>query len=134
MSILILLSLHEYSDQSEQTPALTEGVDTEGVPPRCLGQKVEVRHEVDSACIEIRWAGEVVGRHTVADPMTGEVWDADHWQAAQEAALASSRGRHLSVVTPEEEPHPVALRLDIEGDVDVAVPDLARYETKGLGS
>ena len=59
---------------------------------------------------------------------------ADHWQAAQEATLASSRGRHLSVVTPEEEPHPVALRLDIEGDVDVAVPDLARYETKGLGS
>ena len=58
----------------------------------------------------------------------------DHWQAAQAAALASSRGRHLSVVTPEEEPHPVPLRLDIEGDVDVAVPDLARYETKGLGS
>jgi transposase len=104
------------------------------VPPRCLGQKVEVRHEVDSAGIEIRWAGEVVGRHTVADPMTGEVWDADHWQAAQQAALSSSRGRHLSVVTPEEEPPLVPSRLDIEGDVDVAVPDLARYETRGAGS
>ena len=46
------------------------------VPPRCLGQKVEVRHEVDSSTIEIRWAGEVVGRHTVADPTTGEVWEA----------------------------------------------------------
>ena len=65
------------------------------VPPRCLGQKVEVRHEVDSSTIEIRWAGEVVGRHTVADPMTGEVWDAGHWQAAQQAALGRSRGRHL---------------------------------------
>ena len=53
------------------------------VPPHCLGQKVEVRHEVDSSTIEIRWAGEVVGRHTVADPTTGEVWDAGHWQAAQ---------------------------------------------------
>jgi transposase len=104
------------------------------VPPRCLGQRVEVRHEVDSSTIEIRWAGEVVGRHTVADPLTGEVWDAGHWQAAQEAALASGRGRHLSVVVPEEKPRPVPLRLDIEGDVDVAVPDLARYETGGTGS
>ena len=37
------------------------------VPPRCLGQKVEVRDEVDSSTIEIRWAGEVVGTHTVGD-------------------------------------------------------------------
>ncbi|MGH9121194.1 MAG: Mu transposase domain-containing protein, partial [Acidimicrobiales bacterium] len=101
------------------------------VPPRCLGQKVEVRHEVDASSIEIRWAGEVVGRHTVADPATGEVWDATHWQAAQEAALSRTRGRHLSVVTPEEEPRPVPLRLDIEGDVDVEVPDLDRYEING---
>ena len=102
------------------------------VPPRCLGQKVEVRHEVDSSTIEIRWAGEVVGTHTVADPTTGEVWDAGHWQAAQQAALSRSRGRHLSVVLPDEQPRPeVPLRLDIEGDVDVEVPDLSRYETGG---
>ena len=50
------------------------------VPPPCLGQKVEVRHEVDSSTIEVRWAGEVVGTHTVADPATGEVWDAAHWR------------------------------------------------------
>ena len=60
------------------------------VPPRCLGQKVEVRHEVDSSTIEIRWAGEVVGRHTVADPTSGEVWEATHWQAAQQAALSAA--------------------------------------------
>jgi hypothetical protein len=100
------------------------------VPPRCLGQKVEVRHEVDSSTIEIRWAGEVVGTHTVADPATGEVWDATHWQAAQQAALGRSRGRHLSVVLPDEQPHQVPLRLDLEGDVDVEVPDLSRYETE----
>ena len=75
-----------------KNPALTEGVDTEGVPTSYIGRSVEVRHEVDSACIEIRWAGEVVGRHTVADPMTGEVWDADHWQAAQAAALCFQPG------------------------------------------
>jgi transposase len=100
------------------------------VPPQCLGQKVEVRHEVDSSTIEIRWAGEVVGTHTVGDPATGEVWDAGHFQAAQQVALGRSRGRHLSVVFPDEPPVPVPLRLDIEGDVDVEVPDLSRYGTE----
>jgi transposase len=104
------------------------------VPPRCLGQKVEVRHEVESSTIEIRWAHEVVARHSVADPMTEEVWDAGHWQAAQQAALGRNRGRHLSVVIPDAVAEQVPLRLDIEGDVDVAVPDLARYETGGAGS
>jgi hypothetical protein len=104
------------------------------VPPRCLGQRVEVRHEVDSSSIEIRWAGEVVAHHGVADPMTGEVWDAGHWQAAQQAALSRNRGRHLSVVIPDAPSQHVAMRLDIEGDVDVEVPDLARYETGGSES
>jgi hypothetical protein len=36
-------------------------------------------------------------------------------------------------VLSDEEPHQVPLRLDIEGDVDVEVPDLSRYET-GAGS
>ena len=101
------------------------------VPVRCLGQKVEVRQEVDASSIEIRWAGEVVGTHSVASPRTAEVWDAGHWQAAQQAALGRSRGRHLSVVVPEEQPPKVPGRLDIAGDVDVAVPDLSRYETGG---
>ena len=104
------------------------------VPPRCLGQRVEVRHEVDSETMEIRWAGEVVAVHTVADPTTGEVWDATHWQAAQQAALSRNRGRHLTVVIPDVAPEQVPLRLDIEGDVEVEVPDLARYETRGQGS
>ena len=76
------------------------------VPPRCLGQKVEVRHEVDSSTIEIRWAGEVVGTHTVGDPATGEVWDAGHWRGRPSGALGRSRGRHLSVVVPDEQPRP----------------------------
>jgi transposase len=100
------------------------------VPPRCLGQKVQVRQEVDASVIEIRWAGEVVGTHTVADPMTAEVWDPGHFQAAQQAALGRSRGRHLSVVVSDPPPKRVSARLDIEGDVDVEVPDLSRYETE----
>jgi transposase len=101
------------------------------VPPRCLGQRVEVRQEVGSSAIEIRWAGEVVGRHTVADG--GEVWDDDHFQEAQLAALGRSRGRHLSMVIPDVAPPSSPVRLEMDGDVDVEVPDLARYET-GAGS
>jgi transposase len=104
------------------------------VPPRCLGQRVEVRQEVEGSSIEIRWAAEVVATHAICDVEGAEVWDAAHFQEAQSVALSRSRGRHLSVVVPDEVPSPIALRLDIEGDVDVEVPDLARYETDGIGS
>jgi hypothetical protein len=64
-----------------------------------------------------------------------EVWDAVHFQEAQTAALSRSRGRHLSIVMPDDTPAPVVpRRLDIRGDVDVDVPDLARYETDGARS
>ena len=105
------------------------------VPPRCLGQRVEVRQEVEGSSIEIRWAGEHVATHAISDIEGMEVWDARHFQEAQTAALSRSRGRHLSIVVPDD-PRAVTLplRLDIAGDVDVDVPDLARYETDGAGS
>jgi len=37
------------------------------------------------------------------------------------------------VVIPDTAASPTPVRLDLEGDVDVEVPDLARYET-GAGS
>ncbi len=87
---------------------------------------------MDADTIEVRWAGEVVARHTLADPAaTGEVWDAGHFQAAQAAALGRSRGRHLALVLPDEAPPAAPVRLEVQGDVDVEVPDLARYETGG---
>jgi hypothetical protein len=100
------------------------------VPPRCLGQRVEVRQEVGGSSIEIRWAGEYVATHAISDTEGMEVWDAGHFAEAQSAALSRSRGRHLSVVLPDVAPAVVPLRLEIEGDVDVEVPDLARYETE----
>jgi transposase len=103
------------------------------VPPRCLGQKVEVRQEVASDVIEIRWAAEVVGRHYVAPPGTTEVWDPEHFSAAQDAALSKHRGHHLALVLPDDVPPANPIRLEVEGDVDVAVVDLSRYET-GAGS
>lgn len=104
------------------------------VPPRCLGQRVEVRQEVEGSSIEIRWASEVVAHHAISETEGMEVWDARHFQEAQSAALSRRRGRHLSIVLPDDVTPPIPLRLDIEGDVDVEVPDLARYETDGTGS
>ncbi len=44
-------------------------------------------------------------------------------------------GRHLSIVVSDDPPAAtLPLRLDIAGDVDVDVPDLARYETDGARS
>jgi transposase len=41
------------------------------VPVRCLGQRVEVRQEIGSEMIEIRWASELVASHTVCDAGSG---------------------------------------------------------------
>jgi transposase len=38
------------------------------VPPSCLGQRLEVRQEVDDDHLEIRWAGDLVARHRLAAP------------------------------------------------------------------
>jgi len=104
------------------------------VPPRCLGQRVEVRQEVDASSIEIRWGSEVVAHHSVPSDGTSEVWDALHWSAAQQAALGRHRGRHLSLMVPDVAPTAVPHCLDVAGDVDVAVPDLSRYDTGGAES
>lgn len=97
------------------------------VPPACLGQRVEVRQEVDTSVIEIRWAGELVGTHRVPDGEITEVWDGIHFAAAQSEALSRHR-RHLRVVAPSEPPS-APQRLEVPGgDYDVAPLDLGRYE------
>ena len=58
------------------------------VPPRCLGQRVEVRQEVGGSSIEIRWAAEHVATHALSDIEGMEVWDAGHFAEAQSAALS----------------------------------------------
>lgn len=98
------------------------------VPPSCLGQRVEVRQEVDDTELEIRWAGELVAQHRLATDGTEEVWDGTHFAAAQQAALGRHR-RHLALLpTPEATAAP---RLALDGDVDVAPVDLSRYEVQG---
>lgn len=103
------------------------------VPPACLGQRVEVRQEVGGSTIEVRWAGEVVARHQIPQDGIEEVWDASHWSAAQGAALARTKGRHLALVLSDEPKVTKAPRLALPGDVDVALVDLSRYDPEAGG-
>jgi transposase len=98
------------------------------VPPACLGQRVEVRHDVDSDHLQVRWGAQIVARHRLAGVGVETVWDAAHHTAAQAAALAPHR-RHLRVVA---DPAPPAIaRLDLDGDYDVEPLDLGRYDLDG---
>ncbi len=100
------------------------------VPVGCLGQRVEVRQEVDGDRIEVRWAGEVVRTHRFATGDVREVWDGDDFAQAQAAALGRHR-RHLHVLPPPETA-PVQERLELgQGDYDVVPVDLARYDVDG---
>lgn len=103
------------------------------VPPVCLGQRVEVRQEVDTEVIDIRWAGELVATHRLPAAGVDEVWDGAHFAAAQAAALGRHR-RHLHLVGPKDAPAPVPGRLEFDGDYDVAPLDLGRYDLDGDGA
>lgn len=103
------------------------------VPPDCLGQLVEVRRGVDAAELTIRLAGRVVATHRVATDDTVEVWNPAHRAAAETAALASTRRRHLHVVADPSTTPPAVGRLELPGgDFDVATPDLGRYDQGDL--
>ncbi|MFP5377074.1 MAG: IS21 family transposase [Acidimicrobiia bacterium] len=103
------------------------------VPVRCLGQRVEVRQEVDGDRLELRWAGELVRSHRLAVGEVREVWDGDDFAQAQAAALGRHR-RHLHVVVPEEPAPPTQERLELgNGDYDVEPLDLNRYDVDGGG-
>ena len=84
--------------------------------------------------IEIRWAGEQVATHAISDTEGMEVSDAGHFQEAQAAALSPAGAATSASWCPTTLGRTLSLRLDIAGDVDVDVPDLARYENDGTGS
>jgi transposase len=99
------------------------------VPPDCLGQLVEARVPVDSNELTVAWAGNVVARHRLS-AHDADVWDPAHRLAAETAALASNRSRHLRVVEPAGElPATPTARIELgAGDYDIAAPDLTLYE------
>jgi transposase len=103
------------------------------VPPSCLGQRVEVRQEVDEEQIEVRFAGELVATHRLSHGEVDEVWDGAHFEAAQSAALRRNR-RHLHVVEDEQLEEVLTRRLEVPGgDYDVAPLDLGKYGPNGPG-
>ena len=87
---------------------------------------------VDATELSVSWAGRLVARHHLAGNGVSEVWDPGHRAAAETAALASNRSRHLHVITTTAEPaEPAgsAGRLELgAGDYDIAAPDLTVYE------
>jgi len=99
------------------------------VPPACLGQAVEARLGVDATELTVSWAGRIVARHHLAAAGIVEVWDPAHRVAAETAALASNRRRHLHVVTAALEPPASGGRIELgAGDFEVAAPDLRVYD------
>ena len=98
------------------------------VHPDCLGQLVEARQAVDADRLTVRCAGNVVATHAIATGDVTEVWDPAHRQLAENAALASTRRRHLHVVDDAVTVASAGRLVLPGGDFDVAAPDLARYE------
>jgi len=106
------------------------------VPPRLVGQLVEIRRPVDAERFEIRWAGQSVATHTLAAPAAREavVWDPAHRADAEDQALARRPRRHLHAVADDDvADEPAGRRLELPGgDYDVDAPDLAaRYGIVG---
>jgi transposase len=103
------------------------------VPADCLGQRVEVRHEVDEDRIVVRWAATIVATHRLATAGVREVWDPEHRRQAEHGALAAHARAHLRIVgaaTNDEVAQNASQPARIAvpgGDYDVAVVDLWRY-------
>jgi transposase len=97
------------------------------VPPACVGQRVEVRHEVDAEALEIRWAGQLVRCHRLPERGVREVWHGDDWAAAQSCALGE---RPRLTVVNDETPAPTT-RLELGDGYDVEAVDLSRYDLDG---
>ena len=49
------------------------------VPPKTLGQLVEVRRAVGSERFEVRWAGQLVAAHNAVAGRGVDVWDPALW-------------------------------------------------------
>lgn len=98
------------------------------VPADLVGQTVEIRRQVGSDRITVRWAGTIVAAHHMATDGVREVWDPDHRRQAERAALVHRR-KHLSVVPDVViEAEPTEPRLALEGDYGVDEPNLDRYQ------
>ena len=74
----------------------------------------------------------VVATHDLAPPGSPPVWDPAHRRAAEALALAPHARPRLRVVTRDELQPQELLELG-DGDYEVEVPDLSRYELGPIG-
>ena len=98
------------------------------VPPAALGHKVEIRRKVNGSTVEIRLAGRLIATHQLVGGRRVDVWDPEHRSAAEALALGwTSDRRDLRIIANDAPAAPVE-RIELDGDYDVAEPDLvARY-------
>jgi len=61
------------------------------VTPACVGQLVLCREEVDSGTLSITFAGKEIGRHELAPPGSPDIWDPEHREDVEAAALGQTR-------------------------------------------
>ncbi|MGH2750770.1 MAG: Mu transposase domain-containing protein [Actinomycetota bacterium] len=99
------------------------------VPPEYVGWQVEVRCPVATERVEIAAGGKVVAVHRRAPKGSDPVWTPQHRAAAERLALSrDDRSRRR----PAAARGPVDRHLWLpQGDYDVEVPDLSRYEDRG---
>jgi transposase len=94
------------------------------VPPSALGHKVEIRRHVDAAVVEIRLAGRLIATHRLVGGRRVEVWNPEHRAAAEAIALGWKSDRPDLRVIVDHHETPIVDRLELDGDYDVAAPDL----------
>ena len=96
-------------------------------PPALAGKVIEVRQPIGYNVIELRFLGQMVALHHLAEKGAAPQWLPEHKREAE--AIVFGR-RQLGIVEPVVVGSAVALDLE-DGDYDVAVPDLTQMGVIG---
>ena len=96
------------------------------VLPAALGHKVEIRRKVNGVTVEIRLAGRLMATHRLVGGRRVDIWNPEHRAAAEVLALGwkTDRADLRLIANDNDNDRPVVERLDLNGDYDVALPDL----------
>ena len=96
------------------------------VLPAALGHKVEIRRKVNGVTVEIRLAGRLMATHRLVGGRRVDIWNPEHRAAAEVLALGwkTDRADLRLIANDNDNDRPVVERLDLNGDHDVALPDL----------
>ena len=96
-------------------------------PPALAGKVIEVRQPIGYNVIELRFLGQMVALHHLAEKGAEPQWLPEHKREAEAIVLGR---RQLGIVEPVVVGSAAALDLE-DGDYDVTVPDLAQMGVIG---